>query len=75
MLGRFWEGFFTQWDNVGPARDTALMTNSAIQGLLVLAMLVCGYVIIFAAAMRIWSATDGFRSEAQPHEPAGALVS
>jgi carbon starvation protein len=54
--------FTTQLSN-GPNRNWTLFINSGVQGLLILAMLACAIIIIIAAAMKIWTTTEGFKSE------------
>jgi carbon starvation protein len=47
--------FVTQWNNATP--DRTIMINSAVQGLLILGMLACGFIVIIGALIRI-SKTD-----------------
>jgi hypothetical protein len=58
----------------GGNRNWTLFINSGVQGLLILAMLACAIIIIIAAAMKIWTTTDGFKSEgaARGFEPVTA---
>ncbi len=54
--------FVTQWQNKTP--DKTVLLNSAVQGLLILGMLVCGVIVIISALIRIAKTpTDGAQPE------------
>jgi carbon starvation protein len=67
LLNKFITGFTTQWNS--PTPDQKVLINSAVTSIAIIAMLVCTYIIILAAAMRIWTTTSGARREESAFEP------
>jgi len=61
MLQGQLNGFLTQWHNAPDVRNWTLLVNSGVQAALILAMLACGIIVILAAAMKVWTATNGMR--------------
>ncbi len=53
--------FTTQLGNAPGVRNTTLLINSGVQGLLIAAMLGCGIIVILSAARRIWIQTNGLQ--------------
>jgi carbon starvation protein len=59
LLSRHWTTFATQWGN--GMRDVKVMTNAAISGGLIVAMLACTAIIVASAAIRICRAPQTSR--------------
>jgi len=67
LLNKFITGFTTQWNS--PTPDQKVLINSAVTSVAIIAMLVCTYIIMLAAAMRIWTNTSGAKREEHAFEP------
>ncbi|HTL31074.1 MAG TPA: carbon starvation protein A [Tepidisphaeraceae bacterium] len=67
LLNKFILGFTTQWNS--PTPDRTMMINSLVTSIAIVAMLTCTYIIILAAALRIWTTTSGARREEHGFEP------
>jgi len=59
----------TQLNNAPAIRNSALLFNASLQAFCIGSMMLSGYVVIIAAARKIWVVTQGLKTEARGFEP------
>jgi carbon starvation protein len=69
MLAGDWTGIATQIAKPAGTRDAVLIGKALMRGGSTLAMLVCGGIVVLAAAWRIWTATNGLTESRGGFEP------
>ncbi len=63
MLAGHLDVLATQWSNPPAALRTTILINSGVQAALILAMLICGAIVVVSSAIKIWSVTNGLQPQ------------